>query len=328
MEYIKREKACEILESGLTELIEEIELGFKQLAEGKAVSPPFINFSTPGLAGLRGHVHFKAGYVEGDEYFVFKYSAGFWGNKKAKINEPTNTDFFIIFNALTGKPEAFIEGGDFTLTDYRTAAAGAVSARWLSNENSSVIGVVGNGVQARLQVIALQEVRPIKTVKIWGRNPEHVKEYIKWMEKRLPNITFQSCKTIKEAVEKVDILITATPSSQALVFPEWVNKGTHITAVGACGPTMQELDATVFGKANKIYADSIDACVVNGDIHHAIEEKTITRKRITGELGQVIAGMVKGRENKDEITIIDLVGLGVQDAKVGNWFYKKYLKAK
>lgn len=77
-------------------MIEEIELGFKQLAEGKAVSPPFINFSTPGLAGLRGHVHFKAGYVEGDEYFVFKYSAGFWGNKKAKINEPTNTDFFII----------------------------------------------------------------------------------------------------------------------------------------------------------------------------------------------------------------------------------------
>ena len=326
--FVSGKEASDILKEGLPELITEIEIGFKQLAQGKALSLPFINFTTPGLSGIRGHVHFKAGYVEGDDHFVFKYSGGFWGNREAGMRGSPDSGFFVIFNAFTGKPEMMVEGGDFTLTDYRTAAAGAVAAKYLSNPDSKDVGIIGNGVQAKLQMIALKEIRPIRSVKVWGRNPDHVKQYFEWMKGELPEIAFQEKNTIEETVKDVDVIITATPSSKALISSGWISKGTHITAIGACGPTMQELDPNIFVRADKVYADSIDACVINGDIHHAIEKGLIKRKQITGELGQVIAGMVPGREKNDEITVIDLVGLGVQDAKAGNWFYKKYFEKK
>lgn len=322
MEFIERQKVSEICEPAMDEIIKEIETGFAQLSEGEAVSPPFINFPTEGLHGKEGHVHFKAGYVKGDDYFVFKYSAGFWGNQKEGI--PTDTGFFMIFDARTGQPVAMIEGGDFTLTDYRTAAAGAVSAKWLSKKETNKVGIIGNGVQAKLQLIALTKVRPVKRVKVWGRNPEHVASYVNWINEKLPNLDLFQCDRIEDAVKDVDILVTATPSLKPLIFPQWISKGIHITAVGACGPTMQELDAGIFGLPGvKIYADSIEACTVNGDIHHALEKKVITRTDIQGDLGDVINGTIKGRSSNSDMTVIDLVGLGVQDAKIGNWFYKK-----
>lgn len=322
MEFIPGTKVSKICESGLEEVINEIEKGFAQLSNGEAVSPPFINFPAEGLHGKEGHVHFKAGYVKGDDYFVFKYSAGFWGNQEVGI--PTDTGFFMIFDAKTGQPVATIEGGDFTLTDYRTAAAGAVAAKWLSRKDSSTVGIIGNGVQAKLQLIALAKVRSIKNVRVWGRNPEHIASYLDWESKKLPNLNFTPCKKIEDAVKNVDILITATPSSKSIIFPEWISMGTHITGVGACGPTMQELDAKVFGLPNvKIYADSVEACATNGDIYHALEENVITKAQIRGDLGDIINKKIEGRTSDNDITIADLVGLGVQDAKIGNWFYKK-----
>lgn len=322
MEFVPSTKVAEICESGLAEIIKEVETGFAQLSKGEALSPPFINFPTEGMHGKEGHVHFKSGYVKGDNYFVFKYSAGFWGNKEEGI--PVDTGFFMVFDAKTGTPVATIEGGDFTLTDYRTAAAGAVAAKWLSGKASSRVGIIGNGVQAKLQLIALAKVRPIKEIKVWGRNPEHVSSYVDWMSKKLPNLNFTKCEKIKDAAGDVDILVTATPSSKPIIFPEWISPGTHITGVGACGPTMQELDAKVFGLPGvKIYADSVEACATNGDIHHALEEKVITRAEIKGDLGDVITGKIEGRTSDKDITITDLVGLGVQDAKIGNWFYNK-----
>ncbi|KKP48294.1 MAG: Ornithine cyclodeaminase [Candidatus Woesebacteria bacterium GW2011_GWA1_33_30] len=322
MRLVEGKLVAEICEQNIAEIINEVEKGFAQLSNGDAVSPPFINFPTEGLHGKEGHVHFKAGYVRGDDYFVFKYSAGFWGNQEVGI--PTDTGFFMIFDAKTGQPVSLIEGGDFTLTDHRTAAAGAVASKWLSRENSKTVGIIGNGVQAKLQLIYLSKVRNIESVKVWGRNTSHVAEYIDWMGKKFPDINLVGCKEIKDVVSGVDVLVTAVPSSQPIIFSEWISKGTHITGVGACGPTMQELDAKVFGLPNvKIYADSIEACSTNGDIHHALEEKVITRSEIKGNLGDVIIGSVKGRASDDDITIVDLVGLGVQDAKIGNWFYKK-----
>lgn len=322
VEFVERQKVAEICETGMEEIIKEIETGFAQLSKDEAISPPFINFPTEGLYGKEGHVHFKAGYVKGDDYFVFKYSAGFWGNQEKGI--PTDTGFFMIFDAKTGQPVSLIEGGDFTLTDYRTGAAGAVAAKWLSKENSKTVGIIGNGVQAKLQLIALTNVRPIENVKVWGRSSGHVSEYIHWASKKLPNLKFTACDNTEEAVRDVDILVTAVPSSEPIIFPEWISKGTHITAVGACGPTMQEMDVKVFGLPKvKIYADSVEACAANGDIRHALEEKVITRTQIKGDLGEVINGTIEGRTSDKDITITDLVGLGVQDAKIGNWFYKK-----
>lgn len=322
MEFVPGSKVAEICESGMEEIIGEIETGFAQLSRGEAVSPPFINFTALGLHGQEGHVHFKAGYIKGDNYFVFKYSAGFWGNQEEGL--PTDTGFFMIFDARTGQPVAMIEGGDFTLTDYRTAAAGAVAAKWLSVKESSRVGIIGNGVQAKLQLVALEKIRPVKEVKVWGRNPEHVSSYIDWIRKKLPGLSLTPCAEIEHAVRDVDILVTATPSSKPIIFPEWISQGTHITGVGACGSDMQELDAKVFGLPGvKIYADSVEACAANGDIHHALEEKIITRAGIKGDLGDVINGRVAGRTSDNDITIADLVGLGVQDAKIGNWFYNK-----
>jgi ornithine cyclodeaminase len=302
-------------------LIESAEVAFTAQATGLASTPAYIN-----LPIGEHFAHYKAGYLKGSKYFAMKYSGGFWANPDYGL--PVDFGYVILHAAQTGKPEImFADGG--LITDYRTAAAGAVAAKYASRENSAVVGVIGTGMQARLQAEALPYVRPdIRTVRVWGRNPDHLKLYVDEMSVKLPNITFLGVPTAMEAATGVDILITATFSREPIVKALWIMPGTHITAVGACAPYMQEHEPAVLTKADKIYADSIEKCASDGELHHALGEKTIAREKITGELGQLILGTAPGRVTDQEITFVDLVGLGIQDATAAEYLLQKYISSK
>src|SRR5207253_607927 len=118
--------------------------------------------------------------------------------------------------------------------------------------------------------------------------------------------------------EGADLVITVTPARAPLVRAEWIRPGTHVTAVGSDGPEKQELEVGVLAKADKVVADRIEQCLRLGEIHHAVAAGVLGPAGIHAELGEVAAGDKAGRTTDAEITVVDLTGVGVQDAAVAN----------
>ena len=148
-----------------------IEEAFRLLETKPVVMPPILSFEIPEH---HGEVDVKTAYVPGIPSFAIKMSPGFFNNPQKGL--PSLNGLMVAFAAETGLVEAVLLDNGF-LTDIRTAAAGAVAAKWLSREEASVAGIVGTGVQARLQLQALTLIRNIREAWVWGRNPESSKRF-------------------------------------------------------------------------------------------------------------------------------------------------------
>jgi ornithine cyclodeaminase len=313
----------EEIESLLTieESIEAVEDGFKAYNSGKAVLPFPVALLIPDHSG---DIHIKPGYLKGYPTYTIKIASGFYENHK--IGLPPSHGMMLLFDSRSGLPLCFEVDRGF-ITDLRTAAAGAVAARALARKSAKTVGVLGTGTQARLQILALSKVRDFSRLKVWGRNPDSVKKYIKEMRKAL-DVEIVASKTVEQAVTGSDVVVTATMSNSALVKSDWVGKGTHVTAVGSDSPEKQELDPRLLRKADKYVVDSVKQCAQLGELHHAIEEGIMAEKDVHAELGEVLLGIKSGRESDDEITICDLTGLAVQDVVTSQLVYERALKKK
>ncbi len=317
MQFIKKEELNKLIR--FDDIFTRTKKAYQLFSKGETITPPFTVFTIPES---KGSVHFKCGYVPGEKYFAMKYSGAFYGNEKLGIDNFLG--LFIIFNALTGEVEAIIDDKGY-LTDYRTGVAGTIATTTLARVNSKNVGVIGTGVQARMQLMCLLKVMKIEKVYVWGRNKNKQEEYINEMKNMYQKIEFVSCDNPEQVCRNVDILYTVTYSEKPIIKAEWIKSGTHITAVGACEPSMQELDSKLLTIANIVCADSIDACVANGEIHHGIKNGNIDKESVY-ELGDIIE-QNKVRNDYD-ITICDLVGIGFQDAVIASSVMGEYEKQK
>lgn len=296
-------------------LIDSAELAYKSHSSSNSAPSHYIN-----MAIGKDFAHYKAGYRIGSDHFVVKYSGGFW--TYTKPDDDLDLGYLIVHSARTGEPLImFLDKG--LITDYRTAAAGAFTSKLLARENIKRVGVIGTGVQAHLQIEALSHVRNFEEVKVWGRNPDNVRKYVKDMSLKLPKVKFIGVDSTEQAVRGVDILITTTYADKPVVKSDWIEKGMHIVAVGACGPEMQEHEPETLKLADKLYVDSIEKASVDGELHHGLECGLVKKEHVTGEVGDVILGKVPGRESDDEITFVDLVGIGIQDATAAEYLMGK-----
>lgn len=308
MEFIKREELNNLI--NFDEVFAKTKRAYQLFSQGKTITPPFTVFTIPES---KGSVHFKCGYVPGEKYFAMKYSGAFYGN--ANLGKSNFLGLFTVFNAQTGEVEAIIDDKGY-LTDYRTGVAGAIATSTLANSNSRTVAMIGTGVQARMQLACLLKVMPqIQTLKVWGRNAKGMARYIEEVKALYPNLNVVACKNSQEAVTDADIIYTVTYSEQPIVQADWIKKGAHITAVGACEPSMQELDPKILAVADIVCVDSKDACAQNGELHHAVDEGYIEQSNVI-ELGEVISSKIKRKTT--DITVCDLVGIGFQDAVIAS----------
>ncbi len=223
----------------------------------------------------------------------------------------------LIFSQKTGELLAvLIDEG--LLTDIRTAIAGAVCARRLAPGNLQSIGIVGTGIQARLQLRYLKEVTECRKVIVWGRNKAHLQAYKDEMTTEGWDI--ESTRNIETLAHSCRLIVTCTPSHSPLFHADNLQRGTHITAVGSDTEGKQELDAKVFGLADIIIADSISQCSDHGELHFALKEHTISPDKIV-ELGRFISDDRK-RSNDKQISIADLTGVAVQDIQIAKLIWK------
>jgi ornithine cyclodeaminase/alanine dehydrogenase-like protein (mu-crystallin family) len=188
------------------------------------------------------------------------------------------------------------------------------------------VGIIGAGGQARYQLEALLGVRRPRRVLVWSRTAARSEAYAEEMRVRFP-LTVDVVASAREAVEPADLVITTTPSRDAIVRAEWLRPGTHVTAMGSDGPDKRELESAVLARAAKVVADRLDQCLRLGEIHHAVAEGVLEPARVHGELGDIAAGLKPGRESDDEITVADLTGVGVQDAAVADFVLAAALRS-
>jgi ornithine cyclodeaminase/alanine dehydrogenase len=299
----------------MSKAIQAVREAYIAFAKGRVKMPPVMHLD---VSQYNGEIDIKSGYIEDFGLIGTKIASGFYDNHKLGL--PPGIAIIILMDLKTSMPLAIMDGT--YVTAYRTGAAGAVAANVLAKKDSELIGVVGAGTQARMQIIALNEIFTLKKVKVWDINATAKKLYSKEMSEQL-NITVESVDSVKDAVVESDIVVTVTPSKKALVMKDWIKNGTHINAIGADGPGKQELDPMIIKVADKVVVDSLEQCKIIGEIQHALKNGLVKEKDIHAEIGQILIGKKKGRESDNEITLFDSTGLAAQDIAAANIVYKQ-----
>lgn len=309
MKTVSLERIKEVLPS--LDLVSKIEAGFVALSSKQAVVPPVGE-----LLLDKGEVHIKYGYLKKDEYYVIKIASGFYGNPQ--IGLASGNGLMLLFNQQTGELVSILLDEGY-LTDVRTAVAGAVAAKYIAPDNVRRIGIVGTGIQARLQLSYLKRVTPCRKVLVWGRGEKQLADYRREMEGQ--DFAVETTQDASTILRTCNLVVTATPAAAPLLRAADLKAGTHITAVGSDTAAKQELDPAILARADVVVADSIAQCLERGEIFRAIQSGHISEDRLT-ELGDIIAGKKAGRTSEGQITLTDLTGVAVQDIKIASAVYE------
>ena len=297
----------------VADMIQAIEEGFVLYSDDKVVVPPvgFLNFKEPP-----GDVHIKYGYVKDDDVYVLKMASGFYDNEKNGV--PFADGVILVFSQKTGHLKQVLHD-ECWLTDMRTAAAGAVAAKYLAPRKVNQIGIVGTGGQARLQLKLLHGIVDCDRCLVWGRDAAKVQSMIDDLnaDKQIQSwgIHIVAAKDIDELASQCNLIVTTTSAREALIGADQVQPGTHITAMGSDDHGKQELGADLLGKADCVVADSISQCVDHGECCHAVKQNTLSEDAIL-ELGNVIKNPASGRTSEEQITVADLTGVAIQDIQI------------
>ena len=303
------------------ESLAAVEQGFAQMARGQAEVPPPMGIAVPERDG---EVHVKSAYLRGHAGFAVKIATGFWRNAAEGL--PTASGLMVLLDAKTGFPLALLLDNGY-LTEVRTALAGAMAAKYLARETMQTVGVIGVGVQARMQVEALRLARRFGRVLAYGRKPEAVQRYAEEMRAKL-GVEVTAAASIAEVVRQSDVVITTTPAREPLVMAADLHPGLHITAMGSDGPGKQELDPQVLARADLVVCDRRSQCEQLGELQHAEAAGLVGAKMRIVELGELAAENKPGRTGEQQITVCDLTGVGVQDTAIAVLAYAKARAAK
>ena len=231
----------------------------------------------------------------------------------------------VLVDAETGMVNSLLDGT--YLTRLRTGAISGLATDILSRKDSKIFALFGTGGQAVTQLEAVLTVRKIEEVRVFDVFSERAVEFAKKMSdkfsKKFNNVKIYAAKTSDEAVENADIITTVTTSKKPVFNADKVKANVHINGVGSYTPEMIEIPGEILVKANKIYVDTIDGAVnESGDLITPISKGLIKKEKINGELGEVINGKIKGRENDNEMTFFKTTGSAVLDLVAAQKIYE------
>lgn len=303
----------EVIQQELTmaQVIALVEQAFAADARGHALTFPAI---VDYVGKAQAHFGLKSGYLNLDGREVLGLKAGgYWLRNQELHGLPNHRATMLLIDPATGEALAVMPAN--TITRMRTAAAGAVAARYLARKDATTVAMVGTGEQAHAQLEALRHTHKIAKVDVWGRNPAAVASYIAAWQAR--DIEARAAASLEDALAAADIVVTTTPSTAPLVMDAWVRPGTHINAIGSDGAGKRELDPALIRRA-RFVADKASQSRTIGELQDLSEDST-HRPLLHAELGQICAGLRAGRENRAEITIFDSSGVSFQDLVVADF---------
>jgi ornithine cyclodeaminase len=299
--------------------VDVVEQAFTALARGTVTMPPIVSMELPAQ---NAEVDAKMAFIQGFDIFALKLSTGFFNNPSRGL--PSLGGMVTAMSAVDGSVQAvFLDNG--YLTDLRTAAAGAVAARHLAPSKVATAGVIGTGLQARMQMQAVHLVRPFSHVLVWGRNTEHAAQCAADISQTL-GVEATVSSSIADLLGRSQLVVTTTPAMEPLVMPEWLHPGLHITAMGADAPEKTELAPGCLAAADLYVADNAAQVALRGELREA-RAAGFWAEDEPAELGQIVIGQRPGRTSADQITIADLTGTGAQDTAIAAYALKNLPEA-
>ncbi len=222
---------------------------------------------------------------------------------------PTVMATIILIDPKNGSPYAIMDGT--WITTMRTGAASGVATKYLARPGAKILSLVGSGVQAETQLLAILAVAKIEKVKIFDINPQVMLNFCKKMEKMV-SVPIEISPSLEAAVKDSDILCTQTPVREPIIKADWIKPGCHINAIGADAPGKEELDPKIL-LAGKVFIDDWEQALHSGEVNVPLAKGILKKEDIRGELGELVCGKIRGRERETDITIFDSTGLGIQD---------------
>ena len=295
------------------ELIPIIEEAFVSLSKGSVMMPPIMRID---IEKYHGESDIKAAYIEGLDSFAIKIASGFFDNPKLGL--PSSNGLMVLLDSQTGIVKSVLLDEGY-LTDTRTAIAGAIASKYLSNQNANTVGIIGAGIQARLQLQAIMLVRKINKITVWARDKIKANQLLESFKDL--EIDLHMASSCKELASLSEIIVTTTPSKKPLLEFDWIKKGTHITAMGSDAEHKNEIDPHMLKYCDQYVPDNQSQTSALGELHHALKQNLISSQEKFNDLGDIINDPNLGRKNKEDITICDLTGTGVQDTAIARFTF-------
>lgn len=295
-----------------------VEQALRSQAEGRTLG----RGGGPGVLGIPaigGGFHIKAaGLALERTYFAAKVNGNFPGNR-ARFDLPTIQGVIVLADAANGRVLALLDS--IEITSLRTGAATAVAAKYLARPDARVATVCGCGVQGRVQLRALTQVRPLDRVYAWDAEPDRAERFAIELGEEL-RIDVQPVLHLEPAVRDSDICVTCTPARRCFLERDAVRPGTFVAAVGADSEDKQELDPRLLADA-ALVVDALEQCATIGELHHALAAGLVTRESVHAELHEVVAGRKAGRRSAEEIIVFDSTGTALQDVAAAAAVYER-----
>jgi alanine dehydrogenase len=226
----------------------------------------------------------------------------------------------VLLDPDTGTLMALMDGR--YITEARTGAVSAVSARYLARTDASTLAIIGSGVQARSHLVALKEVRQLRDIRVWSPTRASRERFVVEMQPHA-GAPLRAAATAQEAVRNADLVVLATSSPAPVVDMSWIRPGSHIVSVGAPRPDHREMDPALVARARLFVDSKAGALAESGDIVMGMTEGRFGSNHVVGELGELVLGRIDGRQSDDEITIFKSLGMAVEDVATADLVYRR-----
>jgi ornithine cyclodeaminase/alanine dehydrogenase-like protein (mu-crystallin family) len=294
----------------MRDAVEAMKEAFRQISAGEAVAPPRTHIA---VESPPGDALFMPAYVPATGKMGLKIVTLFGDNAARGL--PRIQALMIVLDAITGSPLAVMDGT--SLTAIRTGAASGAATDLLARPDATVVAIFGAGPQAKTQLEAVCAVRPIRRAMIFDPGTERAEALATEMAPRL-GIPVLAARSPAEALAGADIVCAATTSVEPVFADHDVAPGTHINAVGSYKPTVREIPAETVRRARVVVDHRPAALAEAGDIIIPMKQGLIEKDHICAELGEIVAGLKKGRESTQQVTLFKSVGVAVQDIAAAN----------
>jgi len=283
-------------------LIDALDDGFRQHFE----SPPRAHHSVSVPDSDDATLLLMPAWQSGESLGI-KIATVFPDNARRSL--PAVYASYLLLDAQTGMPIAFLDGTELTLR--RTAAASALASRYLSRTDAQTMLMVGTGKLAPHLIRAHATVRNLKRVVVWGRRPSEAERVAKSLKEH--SVQIDTTNDLESAVAAADILSCATLAASPLILGKWLVPGQHLDLVGAFTPDMAEVDAEAVACA-EVFVDTREgASSEAGDILQAVQCGKFDLNDVCAELAELASGQVVGRQSAKSITLFKSVGAALED---------------
>jgi 1-pyrroline-2-carboxylate reductase [NAD(P)H] len=217
----------------------------------------------------------------------------------------------LLFDARTGEPSAIVDGT--TVTYWRTAAVSATAATFLARADAARLLLCATGNLAPYMARAHAAARPIRSIRVWGRNADHARNTVAAIVEHLPDCDVAISTDLATAARDADVISCATGSHEPLLRGAWLRPGTHVDLVGNHERHGRECDTELIVRA-RLFADSaVNVMNEAGEVLIPIDEGAITTSHLKGELADLCAARITGREDDDQVTCFKSVGMALGD---------------